>query len=152
MLSEVSLQELQLQHTAVLRRRVSHEGLGAFFATAFDEVVQTLVTQEAVASGPPFARYHALQGGDWDVEAGVPVQAPIRAAGEVHSSSLPAGTAAHVLHTGPFDDLGRAHEALSAWVQANGFRPYGEAWETYLDGPEVPEPRTAIYQPCVAAT
>lgn len=149
MLSEISLQELEIQHTAVVRRRVSHEGLGAFFATAFDEVMQALVTQEAVPSGPPFARYHPLEGGDWDVEAGVPVPAPIRADGEVHSSSLPAGTAAHVMHTGAFDRLGGAHEALAAWVRANGLYPYGEAWETYLDGPEVPEPRTEVYQPCV---
>jgi hypothetical protein len=30
----------------------------------------------------------------------------------------------------------------------SGHRPTGAPWETYLDGPEVPEPRTTVAWPC----
>ena len=34
-------------------------------------------------------------------------------------------------HLGPYDGLGRAHEAIRQWCQAHGHRPAGPTWEIY---------------------
>ena len=40
-----------------------------------------------------------------------------------------------------------AYEALETYLSKNGYEPAGAAWECYLDEPDVPEPRTKVYQP-----
>ena len=41
-----------------------------------------------------------------------------------------------------------AYEAGAQWMTENGYEPAGDPWESYLDGPEVAEPRTAVFMPC----
>lgn len=41
-------------------------------------------------------------------------------------------TAASVLHQGPYDTVGQAYDALTAWIEANGYRITGPDREIYL--------------------
>ena len=43
---------------------------------------------------------------------------------------------------------GGAFDVVAEWIGANGYVSAGEPWESYLDGPEVAEPRTLVRFPC----
>ncbi len=146
----VSSADLPEQHAAVVRGQVSHDGIGEFLGTAFGEAIAALQTQGIEVSGAPFARYRMTAEG-WDIEAGFPTAAPVTTDGTVHPSSLPGGHAARVIHTGAYSEVAGAYEAGERWIAENGFRPSGVPWESYLDEPSVPEPRTAVFLPCVEA-
>jgi effector-binding domain-containing protein len=84
----------------------------------------------------------------FQVEAGFPVGQSVTAAGRVAPDELPGGTVAYTIHTGGYDGVGAAYAAATDWMADNGFVVSGKAWERYLDGPGVPEPRTEVFVPC----
>ena len=102
-------------------------------------------------AGPPFARYHPLGEGRFEVEAGFPVAGPVEAAGEVVPSELPGGPVAVTVHTGSYDQMEPAYQALASWVADHGGQLAGDAWEVYYSDPaEQPDPahwRTGVVQP-----
>jgi DNA-binding transcriptional MerR regulator len=53
---------------------------------------------------------------------------------------LPAGVAAVVTHTGPYEHLPLTYHALFAWIHERGLRPRGTVRETYLTDPTTTEP------------
>lgn len=61
----------------------------------------------------------------------------------------PAGPVVTSAHRGPYETVGATYDALTAWMTAHGYRPSGEAWESYLDEPDAAEPRTLVSAPCV---
>lgn len=142
---EIEIVERDEQDTAVVCGRVDHGGFPAFLGAAFGQVLAVVGT-EAVA-GPPFCRMD-MDGDVFLVEAGFPVTAPITPVGDVEASTLPGGTAATVLNTGPYESVAPAYFALEAWLRDHGWTPLGAPWESYLDGPEVAEPRTLVCWPC----
>jgi effector-binding domain-containing protein len=149
---EISVTELEPQDTAVVCGRVAMDGIPDFLGRAFGAVIAAVGGPGGVA-GPPFARYDMAEGG-FDVEAGFPVGDKDRVNGtagaDVVASTLPGGHAVVTMHVGSYDRLADAYAALEAWLPANGYRIAGAPWETYLDGPEVAEPRTVVTWPCAA--
>ena len=144
---DVELVDLQEQSTAVARGHVTLEGIADFLGAAFGEVA--LASQGVRTAGPPFAQY-AVRSDGFEVEAGFPTVAAVEPTGGVTPGVLPGGRTARTLHHGPFDQGAAAYDALATWVTDDGYRPSGPPWESYLDGPDVPEPRTMVYLPCVA--
>ena len=131
--------------TAVVRGRVAHDAVGAFIGAAFGDVLAAVAGVPVV--GPPFCRMD-MTGDEFLLEVGFPVAEPIEPAGRVVPSTLPAGEVATVLHTGPYDQVAPAYFAIEEWLEEHGYEPTGAPWEAYLDGPEVPEPRTIVSWPC----
>lgn len=144
---EVELVELEAQPVAVVRSHVTVAEIPTFLAGAFDETIETLSDQGLGPAGPPFGRYRSADGG-FDVEAGFPATGTVAPAGRVTASQLPGGSAARVLHQGDYGGVGAAYDAASEWVAAHGFVATEPPWESYLDGPEVAEPRTVVCLPC----
>lgn len=144
--------DLSEQHVAVVRAQVPHDGIGAFLGGAFGEVMAALAAQGVQPAGMPFCRYGHMGDGGWDVEAGFPVVRAAERSGRVEPSTLPAGPAAHVLHRGPYEAVAGAYDAAMAWIRETGGDVSGAPWEQYLDGPEVPEPRTEVFVPFTPRT
>lgn len=143
--------DLQAQPAAMVRGLVSYEAIADFLGPAFGEVINVLDTQGLHPTGAPFGRYRPADGNGWEVEAGFPCSADVRAEGRVEPSLLPGGRAARTMHVGSYADVGAAYEAALSWLTDEGHVVDGEPWECYLDGPEVAEPRTEVFVPCVAA-
>jgi effector-binding domain-containing protein len=143
----VALGEVAGQAAAVVRGHVAEGEIAAFLGRAFGDVVQVLAQQGQEPAGPPFGRY-VPTGDGFDVEAGFPARAEITPTGRVESSRLPGGTVAEALHVGSYGTVGETYAAVAAWLEANGCEPAGIPWESYLDGPEVAEPRTLVHVPC----
>lgn len=141
------------QPTAVRRATLGPTDLLPWFAKAYGEVAGYLSAHGITPKGFPFARYHVRADGRFEVEAGFPLTGPIAGDASVVPSSLPAGLQAVVWHTGPYDQVGKAHALLTEWVEAQGGRPSGDPWEIYHD-PPTGDPsawRTEVVHPYVLA-
>ncbi|MGZ4437878.1 MAG: GyrI-like domain-containing protein [Nocardioides sp.] len=145
---DVEMADLQEQPAAVIRAHVTHDGIPGFLGPAFGEVMAAVADQRLHPSGAPFARYRPTPDEGWDIEAGFPVSEAVAPEGRVEPAQLPGGTVALTMHVGDYAALGAAYGAVQDWLTVNGLVPDGEPWECYLDGPDVPQPRTQVFFPC----
>lgn len=143
----VALVESAPTAAAVVRGHVTPAELPGFLSAAYTDVLQVLAEQHRVPAGPPFARYRE-SGDGFEVEAGFPSDGPPEPSGRVVPLVLPGGPAVTALHHGSYESVGETYDALTRWLTAHGHRPAGDAWESYLDEPGVPQPRTAVHLPC----
>jgi len=147
---ETQFVDLQAQHTAVVCGHVTTDQLPEFLGSAFGEVITVLDKQGLIPAGAPFGRYRPTDGG-FDVEVGFPCSGAVEATGRVEPAELPGGRVARTMHVGSYDEVGEAYEAAIAWITDEGYVVTAAPWECYLDGPEVPEPRTEVFVPCEPA-
>ncbi|MCW2736807.1 GyrI-like domain-containing protein [Nocardioides sp.] len=143
----VQLVEVRSQPAAVVRAHVRPEDIAGFLGGAFAEVMTVLGHQGLSPTGPPFSRYVVSKGG-FEVETGFPASRAVEASGRVVPSELPAGTAATTVHSGAYEQVGGAYSAATTWLADHRFVASGPPWESYLDGPDVAEPRTEVFVPC----
>ena len=144
---DVEVEDLAPQPAAVVRAHVASEDIESFLGGVFEEVAATAGQQGLQVAGPPFGRWTPGDGG-FDVTAGFPVTGRVEARGRVEADELPGGTVARTLHTGPYDGVGAAYAAAFDWLAGHALVAAGEPWESYLDGPEVAQPRTLVRVPC----
>lgn len=147
MAHEVTIEERVEQATAVVRDQVARDGIAEFIGGAFAEVMAAVNAQHVTVVGPPFGRYRVLETG-FEVEAGFPTSWPVEPVGRVMPSVLPGGEVATTMHVGSYDGVAEAYTAVEQWLAGHGWVPTGDPWEVYLDGPEVPQPRTVVCFPC----
>lgn len=145
---DVTVVDLPEQPTAVVRGRIAPDAIAGFLGEAFAAVGSVVPAQGLRFVGPPFARYWSMDEGEWELEAGFPVDAAVAPERGVVPSTLPEGRAARLVHTGPYDTVGRAWRALSDWVVDHGYVATEAPWECYLDEPGVAQPRTVVMMPC----
>lgn len=139
------------QPTAVVAGTKKVAEIGPWLGEAYHSVIETMREQGALPAGPPFARYHQMGGGEFEVEAGFPTSAPITDSGRVKASTLPGGQVARTVHVGPYDGMESTYEAVFSWIAEQGGQPSGDPWEVSLTDPqENPDPsswRTEIVVP-----
>lgn len=127
---------------------LSQEGVGGFLAAAYPALFARIEQAGAQPVGPPIARYRVDEQA-FHVTAGVPFSGHVPAADGMTVQALPAATVATTTHVGSYDGLPAAFHAVIEWTSAHGYRIDGDPWESYLDGPEVAEPRTKVSFPVV---
>lgn len=142
--------EREAQAVASIRIKCKPDEISTQLAQLLPEVMAHLTATGGVMAGAPFSRYHAW-GDTLDVEAGIPVRAPITEKGRIKNSTLPAGRTVTCWHVGPYHELGKAHEALQAHMTKEKLTSRGGPWEVYWTDPGmVPDPakwRTQIFAP-----
>jgi effector-binding domain-containing protein len=133
------------QPYAAIRADVTMAEL-AGLAHRFGEVFGWLAQRGIAPAGAPFFRYNVIDmERQLNVEAGVPVAAPVEGDDQVIAGTLPAGRYATYLHVGPYDGLIGAVDTLLQWADAQGLEwdssgaEGGERWgcrlESYLTDP-----------------
>jgi effector-binding domain-containing protein len=156
MIENIRIEELPAEQAAVVHGRCLPEEIGDFVGAAFGEVLAVLGEQGLTPTGPPLCRYSTGEGGmDQDgaavvftLAAGFPSSGPVEPAGRVEPMTLPAGSAVTLMHVGAYTGLGEAYAAAARWMDEQGLEGDGDPWETYLDEPDVPAPRTRLSFPC----
>jgi effector-binding domain-containing protein len=150
--------EVKVQHrepALVVTRRVpvTLRDIGAVIGAAFGEVYPALAAHDVEPDGPPFVIYHGMPEGDtpFDIEICAPVQHAIEPPAGWGLTELPAGTFAALVHVGPYDTVGVAYDAITAWIGANGFAVSGAPREVYLSDAETPpdQIRTIVEFPVI---
>jgi DNA gyrase inhibitor GyrI len=115
----------------------------ATISSAADEIpglISWLAARGAAPSGPPFLKYNVIDmERELEIEAGVPITAPVPAEGRVLASVLPGGRYATVTHVGPYDQLVPAVRNLLIWAEQQGLTwdrqdsPEGGRWGCRLE-------------------
>lgn len=147
---EVESESRVEQPTATIHGTVSAGDISHWMPRAYESLFRHLASAGVEPAGPPYARY-VVHDDAFEVEAGVPVTAPIAGDDQVHPGTLPGGPAAVTLHRGPYDTVDQAVEAVRQWVAEHGYQPSAELYESYLTDPVAePDPadwRTVVVQP-----
>ena len=135
MSSEVVVQTVQAELIAAVRSTVRVGEVGRAWKPALDLVWAFLRANPGVARGHNLFLYHhpSRREDPLSVDFGVQVSARFESVGDVRCVATPAGAVARVVHRGPYDQLGAAHEAIQAWCAAHGRTIGAASWETYGD-------------------
>jgi effector-binding domain-containing protein len=131
---QVVSREVPAQRVATIRERVPMTVIGKAMGEGFGEVARAAEAAGAEIDGLPFAIYHQMGPEQVDLELGFPVLGEVDA-GRVHSATLDGGRVACTVHTGPYEEVGSAYDALTRWVQLHGERVCGPPREVYLNEP-----------------
>jgi effector-binding domain-containing protein len=148
---DVSLTQVESQYLAVVRATVNRQNLGATIREILTKSeIYTFIKNAGVEkAGHNVMVYHndhnkplGNQVYEFLLEVGVQVAGPFEGNGQVICSSTPEGTVATTLHTGPYHQLGLAHDAVQNWAKANHHPLTGLSWEVYGDWHEDPNQMT----------
>jgi effector-binding domain-containing protein len=136
-LTEPKVVEVQEQNVIEIRRSIQMNELPSFYHEALSRLGAYVGASNIMPVGPPFG---ITRGGPptetIDIAAGMPMAEATRGDGDITPAVLPAGRAATVTLTGPYDELAKSYESLMTWMNANGHTPGAIAWEQYLTMPE----------------
>mgnify|MGYP006294396179 CR=1 FL=1 len=124
------------QPTLTIRTRTAARNLGETLGEAYGTIMQYMGELGEHPVGPPYTAYYNEDMQDLDVEVGFPVARELPGKGNVQAGEIPGGKVATCLHVGAYSDIGPAYEALSQWMQENGYEPAGAAYEFYLNDPQ----------------
>ena len=123
------------RRTAVIHIVTPREFIRDVMTPGYTELMAALQAQCVTPLGPWFTHHLTMTPDQFDFELGVPVGAEVVEAGRVHSSSLPAATAARTIYHGPYEGLPAAWRTLEEWSTAHQIARAPSLWETYLTGP-----------------
>ncbi|MFQ5575804.1 MAG: GyrI-like domain-containing protein [Anaerolineae bacterium] len=138
---KVELKTLKAQPIAAIRVQTTTDKIGDVLGQIYPEVWSYLDKAGIQPAGPALARYHHFEADNVDLEAGFPVAEPVAGEGRISAGELPGGRAAATWHTGPYDTLPQAYEAVDSWIQSEGRTMRASPWEVYWTDPQqVPNP------------
>jgi effector-binding domain-containing protein len=153
MLDTPQITQTAAQLTAVIHLTIPREEIRNVMGPGISEVMATVAAQGIAAAGAWFTYHLKMDPNIFDFEVGVPVMAPVAAAGRVKAGQLPATTVARTVYHGPYEGLGTAWAEFDAWIAAQGHKPGPDLWECYVAGPESnPDPatwRTELNRPLI---
>ncbi|HKQ87974.1 MAG TPA: GyrI-like domain-containing protein [Candidatus Acidoferrales bacterium] len=115
---------------AVVRRRTPQRDLSSVVPAACG-LVWKAIKELNVQAGRHVALYWRIVDGQCDVEIGAEVSSPFPGVGDVYASATPAGEVASVIHFGPYNTLGPAHNAVQQWCKTQRLELAGPSWEVY---------------------
>ena len=136
MLDAPQITQSTAQLTAIIRLTIPLEEVRNVMGPGIRELLATVAAQGIAPAGPVFAHHLRMNPGVFDFEIGVPVTAPVTAAGRVMPSQLPATKVARTVYHGDYEGLASAWGEFKAWIAANGHTAAPDLWECYLAGPE----------------
>jgi effector-binding domain-containing protein len=136
---EIRIESVEPRTIAAVHRRAAIPQLSTVVPAACGEVWNFTKTAGIERPGRHVAVYRDGGDGQLNVEIGVEVGGSFVGDGNVSCSATPAGTVATTVHIGPYDRLGKAHEAVLRWCRDNHHDLAGPSWEIYghwVDDPE----------------
>lgn len=143
MIDTPQIVQTAVQPTAIIHITVPRSEIRSVMGPGYGELMATLGAQGIVPAGRWFTHHLRMTPDTFDFELGVPVTAPVAAAGRVTTGQLPAATVARTIYYGPYEGLASAWPQLDAWIVAQGRTPAPSLWETYLTDPSSsPDPAT----------
>jgi effector-binding domain-containing protein len=124
------------QLTAIIRLTIPRKEIRNVMGPGIGELMAAIAAQGVAPAGPVFSHHFKMDPDIFDFEIGVPVTAPVAAAGRMKPGQLPATTVARTVYQGNYDGLADAWGEFDSWIEANGHTPAADLWECYVLGPE----------------
>ena len=132
---EVRLKEVAAQPIAAVRMQCAPNEIGKVYGEALGRVFAHIGKAGVAPVGPPLAVYHRYDEEGVDMSVAVPVAGPVSEGDGVTFSELPAGLMGMTVHVGSYQTIGKAWEALTAWMQQHGHEQGDPCYESYLTDP-----------------
>jgi effector-binding domain-containing protein len=138
--NKFELIETAEQPVISVKRVTSVNLLPQEIGTAYHAIMDYLTELGEQPVDAPFTAYYNMDMENLNVEMGFPVGKKIAGKGEIISNVIPAGKKVSCLYKGPYKDMGPTYEAMTKWIDDNGYKPTGVVYEYYFNPPmEVPE-------------
>jgi hypothetical protein len=137
----VSVQTVHPRRLAAVRREVAPGAVGSAWRPALDKVWAFIRTQPGLwTDGHNIFLYHhpTQPGAPILCDFGVEVTRTFETADEVYPTETHRGEAAVAVHSGPYNRMNEAHDAIKKWMAANRRESAGHSWEIY--GDPTPDP------------
>ena len=134
------------QPTLSIRTTTSIKELPNELGRAYGAIGQYLGQLGEQPTGAPYAAYFTFDMESMDIEIGFPVKSTLPGQDEIQSGEIPAGKVAQCLYTGPYNKIEPAYNALTAYVEEQGYEATGVAYEFYLNDPGEVEPEQLLTQ------
>jgi effector-binding domain-containing protein len=146
----IEVVELKPQPVLVMEATAVPSELGKVLGRILPAVFEYANAHGAAITGNPFMRY--LEMTDvFRIDAGMPVAESVAGNQDILARELPGGRAATTLFLGPYDQVGKAWDAITAWFGEHNLEFAFGGWDVYENDPtEVKDPselRTRLYQP-----
>ena len=122
---------VERQLTAVVKTKVPFAEIATAQRSARSSLAAALPTLQVGRIGRPCTRFHTPAQSALEMEVGTIVGQSFPPKGEIVSSDLPAGRAAHLLLKGSFEGLPAAWQSLFDWCKAQKLDLLGINWEIY---------------------
>jgi len=135
MSEQFQLTEPKEQPVLSIRTRTSVANLPQEIGKAYGAIAAYLEELGEAPADAPFTAYYNLDMDDLDVEMGFPVSKPLAGKNDIKASVIPACKQASYMYKGPYEKMGPAYEALTAWVAEQGLKPTGISYEYYYNAP-----------------
>ena len=105
-------------------------------AEAFADVQTFIDNHDVKAAGPGFSIWHtpAYTSSDEEAEIAIPINKQIDGNDLVQIRTLPAARVASIVHSGLWEQLNDAYQAVLSWMDANGYQidgPFREIYHAY---------------------
>lgn len=134
------LTEQPVQPVLSIRTRTPVGNLPQEIGKAYGKIIQCLDQIGEKPADFPFVAYYNMDMEDLEVEMGFPVAKNLAGKGEIKSGEIPAGKMVSCIYKGPYKEMEPVYNAMTQWINENGYEPTGIAYEFYYNSPlEVPE-------------
>ena len=107
--------------------------------SSFAAIIPELQANSVTPNGPPLIVYHDVI--DTEAHGDIEVCVPIDTNFEPSSTAitirtLEGGKVAKTIHTGPYQEIGPAYQAITSWIVGQGYEVAGPPREIYLNDPQ----------------
>src|SRR5579859_321012 len=126
--------------TLGIRKHSAAEALPQVIPQTCGAIMQYMGQSAQQAIEDAFVAYYNMDMQNLDVEIGFTTTKEMPEQDNIQRGSIPAGKAASVLHVGPYDGLGAAHDALHRWMAEKGYEKASGYYELYLNDPQTTPP------------
>jgi effector-binding domain-containing protein len=123
-----------------IRTRTSVENLPLVIGESYEKMFAYLKESGGFLAEFPYVAYYNMDMSDLDVEIGVPVSKSLPVKDNVKPSVIPGGKVVCCMYRGPYHETEQVYHDMVKWIQENGFKMSGSAYEYYYNSPcEFPE-------------
>ena len=125
--------------TVFVRTRSAVQDLPGLMPGIYAQIAQYIGEIGGQPADPPYAAYYNMDMQDLDIEIGFPVSESLSGKGDIQIGEIAGGSYAASIHVGPYNEIAPAYSALTEWVEGEGHKTTGVAYEIYLNDPaEIP--------------
>jgi effector-binding domain-containing protein len=131
----IYVREVPDERIASVRSETSRASVGDAIQAAFGTLGRAIGAAGAFGDGPPGLIVHAMTDADMTIEVFMPIARGFEAPSDVTIRTLDGGRIATTVHEGPYDEVGAAYNAVTAWIADHRKVSAGPPRERYLNDP-----------------
>ena len=135
---EICIEKVEPQTIASVEFTAQLSSIGQSIQMGFGELIRGLQASGLQPAAPPVIVYHDVIDAEaaGRIEVGIPVPTEAQAKTGLSLRQLEGGLVARTLHTGSYQSIGPAYQALAGWIAEHRYEVTGPPREQYLNDPQ----------------